>query len=56
MRYDNLRRDGLCLLILCAATTFGFGQKRTMVLDDLAKLVIVGGPQVSPDGNPSLLP
>jgi len=50
MRYDSLRRDGLCLLILCASTTFVFGQKRAMVLDDLAKLVNVGGPQVSPDG------
>ena len=31
-------------------TSVGFGQKRAMVLDDLAKLVNVGGPQVSPDG------
>jgi dipeptidyl aminopeptidase/acylaminoacyl peptidase len=49
MRYDSLR-VGLCLLTLCVSTTFGFGQKRAMVLDDLAKLVNVGGPQVSPDG------
>jgi len=50
MRYECLRRAGLCLLPLCVLTTFGFGQKRAMVLDDLAKLVTVGGPQVSPDG------
>lgn len=50
MRYDNLSRAGLCLLSLCVLTTIGFGQKRAMVLDDLAKLVNVGGPQVSPDG------
>ena len=50
MRYDNLRCPGLCLLLLCVLTTFGLGQKRAMVLDDLAKLVNVGGPQVSPDG------
>src|ERR1700733_6431320 len=50
MRYDNLGRAGLCLLSLCVLTMFGFGQKRAMVLDDLAKLVNVGGPQVSPDG------
>jgi dipeptidyl aminopeptidase/acylaminoacyl peptidase len=49
MRYENLR-VGLCLLTLCVFTTFGFGQKRAMGLDDLAKLVNVGGPQVSPDG------
>ncbi len=50
MRYHNLRSIGLCLLSWCVFTTFGFGQKRAMVLDDLAKLVNVGGPQVSPDG------
>ncbi|WP_260735969.1 S9 family peptidase [Tunturiibacter lichenicola] len=45
-----LRRAGLCLLPLCVLTIAGFGQKRAMVIDDLAKLVSVGGPQVSPDG------
>src|SRR5277367_3198239 len=50
MRYHMLRRAGLCLLPLCVLTVAGFGQKRAMVIDDLAKLVNVGGPQVSPDG------
>ena len=50
MRYDNLRRAGLCLVIPVRFNDVGFGQKRAMVLDDLAKLVNVGGPQVSPDG------
>src|ERR1700723_918512 len=50
MRYHNLRLVGLCLLALCVLRTFGFGQKRVMVLDDLARLVNVGGPQLSPDG------
>jgi len=50
MGYHILRRAWLCLLIFCALTTIGFGQKRAMVLEDLAKLVTVGGPQVSPDG------
>ncbi|WP_433974867.1 S9 family peptidase [Tunturiibacter lichenicola] len=45
-----LHRAGLCLLPLCVLTVAGFGQKRAMVIDDLAKLVNVGGPQVSPDG------
>jgi dipeptidyl aminopeptidase/acylaminoacyl peptidase len=45
-----LLRAGLCLLPLCVLTTAGFSQKRAMVIDDLAKLVSVGGPQVSPDG------
>src|SRR5580692_6633035 len=50
MRFHSLRSLGFCLLPLCVFTAFGFGQKRAMVLDDLAKLVNVGGPQVSPDG------
>jgi hypothetical protein len=50
MRYDSLR-VGFCPLTLCVSTTFGFGQKRAMVLADLAKLINVGGPQVLPDGS-----
>jgi dipeptidyl aminopeptidase/acylaminoacyl peptidase len=50
MRYHNLRSIGLSVASLCVLTVSGFGQKRAMVLDDLAKMVNVGGPQVSPDG------
>ncbi len=50
MRCDKLRCAGLSVLSLCVLTAVGFGQKRAMVIDDLAKLVNVGGPQVSPDG------
>ena len=47
---NNRLRVGLGLASLCVLTAVGFGQKRPMVIDDLAKLVNVGGPQISPDG------
>ncbi len=50
MRYQCLRLLGLSLTFSCVLSMPVFGQKRPMVIDDLAKLMNVGGPQVSPDG------
>jgi len=47
MRYQHLLLSGLCLSLFCAPV---LGQKRRMVINDLAALTTVGGPQLSPDG------
>jgi dipeptidyl aminopeptidase/acylaminoacyl peptidase len=50
MRYQQSWLRGLCLSLCCVVSNPVFAQKRPMVINDLAALTTVGGPQVSPDG------
>ncbi len=50
MANQFVRSLGLGLVSFCAFTAFGSAQKRPMAIDDLAKLLPVSGPQMSPDG------